>query len=146
MTSKDISLLFIILPLCLFSFCLDFVIVHNYFPLAKSNLRKNCFKLLRHFLTFVCFHWKVTWHLDKVNKVKTERVNNLIDAQFLCLGVTGFNVTLGYSPKRPINSCCRICIILCVVFKKCLFIEALYRPLFTKYAHCKPLFPLQNNA
>ena len=32
------------------------------------------------------------------------------------------------------------------LFKKDLFIEALCRPLFTKYAHCKPLFPFQNNA
>ena len=30
--------------------------------------------------------------------------------------------------------------------KKRLYIEVLYRPLFTKYALCKPLFPFQNNA
>ena len=29
--------------------------------------------------------------------------------------------------------------------QKCLFIEAICRPLFTKYAHPKPLYPFQNN-
>ena len=47
--------------------------------------------------------------------------------------------------KRPINYCCRICTILCMVFKKRLFIAALCRPLFKKYPHCSPLFPFENN-
>ena len=42
--------------------------------------------------------------------------------------------------------CCRICAILYMIFKKRVFTEALCRPLFTKQAHCKPLFPFQNNA
>ena len=50
---------------------------------------------------------------------------------------------LVYYLKRPINYCCRICTILCMIFKKRLFIEVLCRPLFTKYAHCKPLFPVK---
>ena len=54
--------------------------------------------------------------------------------------------SLVHSLKRPINYCCRICTILCMILKKLLFIEALCRPLFTKYAHCKPLFQFQNNA
>ena len=96
---------------------------------------------------FVCFHWKIICHLGKVSKkVKTERVSNLIDAQFSCLGFTSFNVPFVYSLKRLINYCCKICTILCMIFKKLLFIEALCRPLFTKYAHCTPLFPFQNNA
>ena len=64
------------------------------------------------------------------------------NAQSLCLGITSFNVP---PIKQPINYCCRFCTILCMVFKKRLFIEVLCRPLFTKYAHCRPLFPFQNN-
>ena len=63
-----------------------------------------------------------------------------------CLGFTSFNVPLIYSLKRPINYCCWIWTILCKIFKKRLFIEALCRPLFTKYAYCKSLFSFQNNA
>ena len=48
--------------------------------------------------------------------------------------------------KMTVNYCYRICIILCMIFKKRLFIEALCRSLFRKYAHCKPLFLFQNNA
>ena len=33
-----------------------------------------------------------------------------------------------------------------MIFKERLFIETLCRPLFTKYAHYKPLFQFQNNA
>ena len=51
-----------------------------------------------------------------------------------------------YFLKQLINYCCRICTILCMIFKKCLFIEALCWSLLRKYAHCKPLFPFQNNA
>ena len=54
--------------------------------------------------------------------------------------------SLVYSLKRPINFCCRICTILCMILKKRLFIEALCGPLLRKYAHFKPLFPFQNNA
>ena len=53
---------------------------------------------------------------------------------------------LVYSLKRQINCCCRICGILRMIFKKRPFIEALCKLLFTKYAHCKPLLPFQNNA
>ena len=51
-----------------------------------------------------------------------------------------------YSLKRLINYCCKICTILCIIFKKCLFIEALCIPLFTKFTHCKPLFLFKNSA
>ena len=54
--------------------------------------------------------------------------------------------SLSHYLKQPINYCCRVCAILCMILKKRLFIEALCRVLFTKYAHCKPLFPFQNNA
>ena len=64
-----------------------------------------------------------TWHLGKVNKkVKTEK-ESAIDAESSCLGFTSFNVSLVYSLKRPINYCCRFCNILCMIFKKRLFIE-----------------------
>ena len=90
---------------------------------------------------------KITWYLGKVyKKAKTERVGNGIDAQSFCLRFTSFNLPLLYSLKPLIIYCCRICTILCMIFKKRLFIEALCRPLFTKYAHCKPVFPFQNNA
>ena len=46
---------------------------------------------------FFCFHWKITWHLGKVNKkVKSERVRNWIDARVS-------TSPLVYSLKRPIN-------------------------------------------
>ena len=50
-----------------------------------------------------------------------------------------------YSLKWKIN-CCRIYAILWMTFKKRLLIDALCRLLFTKCVHCKPLFPLHNNA
>ena len=51
-----------------------------------------------------------------------------------------------YSLKRPANYYCRICTISCMIFKKNMFMEALCRPLFTKYTHCKPLLPFQINS
>ena len=83
--------------------------------------------------TCICF--------DKINK------NSEIELM-LSLRIWGSRVStspLVYSLKRPIN-CCRICKILCIILKKRLFTEALYRPLLTNYAHCKPLFPYQSNA
>ena len=51
--------------------------------------------------SFLCFHWKITWHLGKVTKiVKTERVSNWIDAQSSCLGFPSFNVPASWFPKR----------------------------------------------
>ena len=51
--------------------------------------------------SFLCFHWKITWHLGKVTKiVKTERVSNWIDAQSSCLGFPSFNVPASWLPKR----------------------------------------------
>ena len=88
--------------------------------------------------SFVCFHWKLTWYLGKVNKkVKTERESHFERVW----GSRVSTFSLAYSVQRSINYCCRICTNLCMVFKKCLFIELLCRPLLTKYAHCKPLFP-----
>ena len=54
--------------------------------------------------------------------------------------------SLVYSLKRLVIYCCRISTILCMILKKRMFIEALCRPLFTKYAHFKPFFSFQNNA
>ena len=58
-------------------------------------------KAFRNFsLFFFCFHWKITWHLGKVNKkVKSERVRNWIDARFSCFGFTSFNVPSCLLPK-----------------------------------------------
>ena len=38
------------------------------------------------YFSFDCFHWKITWRFDKVNKkVETDRVSNSIDALFRLL-------------------------------------------------------------
>ena len=42
--------------------------------------------------------------------------------------------------------CKRTYTIIYMIIKKRLFVKSLGRPLFTKYAHCKPLFPFHNNA
>ena len=51
----------------------------KYFSFAKSNLHENSFTHLRHFVTFpfFWFHWKITWHLGKVNspRVLSSRVS-----------------------------------------------------------------------
>lgn len=98
--------------------------------------------------SFVCFHWKRTWHLSKVNKkVQIERVSNGNVTQSSCFGFMSFNAPLlVYSIKWPINYCYRIYLILCMILKKRLFIEALCWPLFRKNACCKPLFLFQNKA
>ena len=50
------------------------------------------------YVMFVCFDWKITWHLDKINKkVKTERVSSWIDAQSSCL--ISFNIPPSLLPK-----------------------------------------------
>ena len=50
------------------------------------------------YLMFVCFDWKITWHLDKINKkVKTERVASWIDAQSSCF--MSFNIPPSLLPK-----------------------------------------------
>ena len=84
-----------------------------------------------------------SWQSNRKLKLS---VRSWIDAQSSCLGFSSFTVPLIYSVKRPINYCCIICTTVCIIFKKRLFIEALCRPLFRKHAHCKPLFPCQNNA
>ena len=123
MTSKDICLLFIILFLLPISVLsrLRFVwwspptpLLFNG-PSVEINLKVPnhicleviCYPFLkptRKFLhaikafpnfSFACFHWKITWHLRKVNKkVKGERISNWIDAQSSCLGFTSFNLSL----------------------------------------------------
>ena len=91
--------------------------IDKYFPFAKSNLRKNSFTHLKHFVT-VCFLKKLTCHLGKVNKnAQTERVSNWIDAQSSCWGSRVSTCSLFNSLKRLINYCCRICTILCIIFK-----------------------------
>ena len=70
----------------------------RFYPL----LREISFTHLRHFLIFLffCFHWKITWHLGKVDKnVKNERVSNWFDAQSSCSEFTSFNVTPCLLPK-----------------------------------------------
>ena len=126
-------------------------IIQNWqiFPIRQFKSIRKLLLSLKAFpiFSFVCFHWKITGHLGKVNKkVEADRVNNGIDAQSSCLSFMSFSVALVYSLKRPINYCCKICTILCTILKRCLFIEALCRSIFTKYAQCKPLLPFQNNA
>ena len=119
--------------------------IGKYFPFAKPNLCENSFmhKAIPNFS--VCFRYKIILYLVKVNKkVETKRVSNLVEFHCLCLGFTSFNIPLVYSLKRLINYCFRICNILCMIFKKRLFLKALYKPLLRKYAHCKPLFPFYN--
>ena len=119
------------------------------FPIYQVKSTRKFLHTLQafHNFYFVYFHWKATWHLGKINKkVKTERVNNWTESQSSCLGSRVPTFPLVYSPKQPISYCCRIYTILSMIFKKRLFIEALCRALFTRYAPCKPLFPFQNNA
>ena len=120
--------------------------IDKYFPFAKSNLREDSFTHLRHFLTFVCFHWKIAWHLGKeTKKLRLRASANELKLSPCVWGSRISTSPLVFSLKRPINHCCRIYTILCRTLKKRLFIEALCRPLFTKYVHCKSLFPFQNN-
>ena len=50
------------------------------------------------YVMFVCFDWKITWHLDKMNKkVKAERVGSWIDAQSSCF--MSFNSPPSLLPK-----------------------------------------------
>ena len=100
-----------------------------------SRLFLHAFKAFPNF-SFVCFQWKIIWYLRKVNKLRLRE-----SAMELTLGphVWGSRVL-------TVPLCWRICTILWMIFKKRLLIEALCRSLFTKYAHCKPLFPFQNNA
>ena len=94
---------------------------------------------------FECLYMHLLWQ----RKQEITRMRELEVELTLSPRVWGsrFSVSsLVYSVKRPINYCCRICTVLCTILKKRQFIEALWRPSFTKYAHCKPLFPFQNNA
>ena len=119
------------------------------FPFARLNLPKNSFTHLRHSVTFlfVCFHSTITWLLGKVNKnIKSGRESQQLNwRSVLVFGVHKFQRP---PLKRQINYCCRICRICSIlfIFKTRLLMEALCRPLFTKYGHCKPLFSFQNNA
>ena len=97
--------------------------------------------------SFACFHWKITWHLRKVNKkVKGERVSNWIDAQSSCLGFTSFNLSLCLLSKTTDKLLLYNLYHFMYGIQKRLFIEAHFGPFFTKYAHCKPLFLSQNIA
>ena len=88
---------------------------------------------------FECLYMHLIWQ-------RQERVRSWIALSPRVWGSPFSMSFLVYSLKPPINYSCRICTILCMILKKRLFIEALCRPLFTKYAHFKPLFPFQNNA
>ena len=123
--------------------------IDKYFPSAKSNLCENSFTHLKHFLTFLLFVF-----IEKQTDISAKYPRKLrlrdpaIELTLItCVwGSRGSTFPLVDSLKRPINYNCRIFAILCTIFKKHPFIEALGRPLFTKYAHSKPLFLLQNNA
>ena len=120
-------------------------------PFTKSNLRENSFTHLRYFLTFlllVLLKNNLTSQQSTHESSEQRESANWIDAQSLCLGFTSFNAPrpppppLVYSLKQSINYCCRVCTILCMIFKKCLFIESLCRPSYTKYMHCNPITPI----
>ena len=87
MTSKDICLLFIMLFLYLFySMKLSFSSSPQMFPICQFKSTQKFLLELKAFPTFsfVCFLWKITWHLSKASKkVKTESQQ--------CLGFTNFN-------------------------------------------------------
>ena len=74
--------------------------------------------------SFVCFHWRITWHLGKVNKkVKNERMRESAIELTLSPCVWDSHVStsrLVYLLKGAINHCCRTCTILYVKFKKVL--------------------------
>ena len=119
--------------------------IDKYFSFAKWNLRQNSFTNLRHFLTFPLF---VFIENNLTSRQSKQESQDWESQQFTLIRVWGSRVStfpIVYSLKRPISYCCRICTILRMIFKISLFVEALYRPLFTKYAHCKPLFTFQNN-
>ena len=72
------------------------------FLIYQVKSTRKCYDALKAFrnYSFSCFHWKITWHLGKVNKeVKSERVRNWIDAQSSCFGFTSFNVPSCLLPK-----------------------------------------------
>ena len=120
--------------------------IDKYFSFAKSNLHENSFMNLRHFITFPLFAFIENNLTSQQSKQESQDWES---QQFTLICVWGSRVwtsPIVYSLKRPINYCCRICTILRMIFKKSLFVEALCRPLFTKYAHCKPLFAFQKNA
>ena len=118
------------------------------FPIRQVKSTQKFPHALKAFpnFSFVCFHWKITWHLGKVNKKlilrERERVSNCIDAQSSCLGSRILASPHVDSLKWQINYCCRICTILCKILKKRLFIEMLRRSLFTKYSHCVCIYYL----
>ena len=62
------------------------------------------------------------------------------------LRFTSLNVPHCLLPKTTVKLLLYNLHHLIMIFEICLFIEAPWRPLFTKYALCKPLFPFQNNA
>ena len=142
----------------IFNFSREILISHIWqiFPISQVKSTRKFLHALKVFpnFSFVCFHWEITWHLGKVKmniKREREREREREPTIELTLSprVWGSRVStspLVYSLKQSINYCCRICTILCMIFEKRLFIEALWRPLVTKYALCKLLFPFQNNA
>ena len=76
--------------------------IDKYFPFRQVKSTRKFFHALKVFLNFyfVCFHWKIAWHLGKVNKkVKTDRISNWIDAQSSSLGFTSLNAPPCLLPK-----------------------------------------------
>ena len=68
----------------------------NYFPFRQVKSTRKFFHALKVFLnfSFVCFHWKIAWHLGKVNKkVKTDRISNLNWRSVLVFGFHEFKRT-----------------------------------------------------
>ena len=71
------------------------------FPICQAKSGRKFLHALQAFPNFslVCFQWNITLNLGKVNKVKSERVSNWIDAQCSCLGFTSFNIPPFLLPK-----------------------------------------------
>ena len=154
MTSKDICLPFIILFLCLFPFCLDFVSSSPPFslfnwPRARLHLKvPNHMYVSKRYITYClmyfwfieCLYIHLFWQVSGGNSEKNNLESRQSKQKKLRLRESAVELTLSprvwgswvstsplvYSLKRPINYCCRICTTLCMTFKKCLFMEALW--------------------
>ena len=89
---------------------------------------------------------KKTWHRQSNSKLRWRESAVELTLSPRVFGSQVSRSHLIYSLRRPIDYCCRSCTILWMILKKNLFIEALCRLWFRKYAQCKPLFPFQSNA
>ena len=133
---------FFILFLCLFPFCLDFVLSHEALLFLHCLIESKSFQsypnhiydlkwYILHCLIYFGFFECLYMHLIYQTKQEIARLREL-------------EVELTFSPhvwgsRFSMSS-------FVYSLKRCQFIGALCRSFFTKYAYCKPLFPFQKNA